>query len=61
MDLMSAEGKKKFIEISEVKEPKPANRFFVPASVPAAEEPQASRKRRADEAGMAPNIMASYG
>ena len=58
MDLMSAEGRKKFIEKSGGKESTLANRFFVPA-LATAEEPQASRKRRADEAGMAPNSMAS--
>jgi len=63
MGLMSPEGKKQFIEISNFKEHKKAEIGFFAAAGSAAPavEGNTSRKRRADEAGMATNRMASYG
>ena len=58
MELMTVEGKKQFIDLSDFKEPKAEIGFFAAAPD---EEAKSSRKRRADEAGMAPNRMASYG
>jgi len=60
MGLMSPEGKKQFIEISNFNEHKFEIGFFAAASSVPVVETNISRKRRADEAGMAPNIMASY-